>query len=542
MERLEDNDTLEVGSHGLSTCVPRPRLIVAALIGVCIMLGCASSAMAATAEEGRIAGRVTDAATQAGIEGLEVCARSRSDRFGGYCARTGQNGEYTISEVPAGSYVVEFLVSFFGGPNFSPGGLDYASQYYDDRARQTEAEEVTVTAGDTTGGIDAAMRPGGQITGVATDAVTHDPIAGIDVCAYMPLATEDPPSRCAVTNADGEYAVYPLISGSYVVEFTAPSNGALDYARQYYNDQVSAEQANEVPVTAGETTSGIDAAMQPGGNITGRVTVAATGGPLVNADVCAFSMATLSVGNTTPERCAETNSNGEYVLQQLTAGQDIVEFRDEFGAGFVRQYWDDKPSLAEADPFAVTPGITTIGVNAAMAAVGEQIVKPPSPTEISLSTDFASPTPLVKMAPLVTIATSQLVVSHGTAQVRVACSGAACQGSIELVARVAMGDSDGGSSGGDKLARSGTGIRDRTGKTAGKRPGNEARERGTHVKTLVLATGSFSLEGGHSGSVLLHLTPAGRRRLAHARHHRLAARLVLSVNGGGTVSRAVGVG
>jgi hypothetical protein len=115
---------------------------------------------------------------------------------------------------------------------------------------------------------------------------------------------------------------------------------------------------------------------------------------------------------------------------------------------------------------------------------------------------------------------SKLVVSGGSAPVRVACSQAACQGSIELVAQVE--------------ARRGEGRRHQD-TSASARNGRDR-------ETVVLATGSFALADGRSGSVLLHLTPAGRRRLEHVRHHRLAARLVLSVKGGGTVSRAVGVG
>jgi hypothetical protein len=263
----------------------------------------------------------------------------------------------------------------------------------------------------------------------------------------------------------------------------------------------------------GETTPGIDAAMQSGGNITGRVTVAATGSPLMNADVCAFSLAALSVGDRTPEGCAQTNANGEYTLPQLTAGQDIVEFDDQFGAGFVSQYYDGKSSWTEATPLSVTAGVTITGVDAAMHAVGEEIVKPPpSPTETTLSPSLAYPMPLIEATPLVALATSKLVVSKGTARVLVACSRAACQGSIELVVRSA--------------------AHGRESKTAWSRKGGG-------VVAVVLATGSFSLAEGDDGSVVLRLTAAGRTKLAHARHHPLGAKLILSVRGGHTMARSV---
>ena len=308
----------------------------------------------------------------------------------------------------------------------------------------------------------------------------------------------------------------PLVSGEYVVVFSVPSNVPLDYAPQYYDDQVSFEQANEVPVTVGETTSGIDAAMQSGGNITGQVTVAATGSPLMNAEVCAFSVAVLSTGDETPERCAQTNVNGEYTLSQLKAGQDIVEFYDQFGVGFVRQYNDDKSYRAEATPLSVTPGVTITSVDAALHAVGEETVKPPLSTETTLSTNLGSMTPLPK-TPIAVIMGSQLVVSGDSAPVRVACSRAACQGSIELVVQAG--------------AMRGEGRRHRD-KSALAR---SRRDR----ETVVLATGSFSLAEGRDGSVLLRLTPAGRQKLAHARHHPIAAKLILSVKDGKTTSVSV---
>jgi hypothetical protein len=43
-----------------------------------------------------------------------------------------------------------------------------------------------------------------------------------------------------------------------------------------------------VTVTAGSTTSGINAEMTPGGQITGRVTAASGGAPLANIQICAY--------------------------------------------------------------------------------------------------------------------------------------------------------------------------------------------------------------------------------------------------------------
>jgi hypothetical protein len=51
-------------------------------------------------------------------------------------------------------------------------------------------------------------------------------------------------------------------------------------------------------------------------------------------------------------------------------------------------------------------------------------------------------------------------------------------------------------------------------------------------KKVVLAIGSYSLAAGHSGTFVVHLTKLGKRLLAHARHHRIAGTLVVTVVGG----------
>jgi hypothetical protein len=120
----------------------------------------------------------------------------------------------------------------------------------------------------------------------------------------------------------------------------------------------------------------------------------------------------------------------------------------------------------------------------------------------------APPTNLTDPAPLITLMASKLVVSGGSAPVRIACSHARCQGSIELAVQV-----------------------------EGKR--HAGRSALARMETLVLATGSFWLAAGNHASVLLHLTPAGRQKLAQARRHPIAAKLILSVKGGKTTVRSV---
>ena len=503
-----------IGRGGVSRCGQtrawaRAARILCVLAVVAAPLGFAPSALAA--EDGWISGTVTDASTHAPIEGVEVCANPFGAYRGGRCAQSGRNGEYIVSELPAGTYDVQFLVGLENEHE-----LDYASQYYSDKSHVSEAESVSVTAGQTTSGIDAAMLPGGKIAGVVTDAVTHASIEGIGVCTSGPPGEElGITTRCATTNSNGEYTLSPLVTGEYVVSFSAPFEGPLDYATQYYDGQSFYPQANKVAVTTGLTSASIDATMQPGGNITGRVTAAATGTALEGIEVCVLPV---SQGGAR-ERCAETNANGEYTVTQLAAGQDIVELASPFGKNksYQREYDGGKMSYSEADPLTVEAGATVSGIDAALYLPGERPVNTSPAPVTTLSAGLTAAAPLITTTssatttPLVSLMASKLVVSGDAAPVPVTCGQAACQGSVELVVQVAS--------------------KRHKGKTA------VARK-----ETLVLATGSFSLGAGRSGIVVLRLTAVGRRRLAHARRRPVAARLVVSVRGGRTVSESVVAG
>ena len=129
---------------------------------------------------------------------------------------------------------------------------------------------------------------------------------------------------------------------------------------------------------------------------------------------------------------------------------------------------------------------------------------PSAPTPVGPDTSTVT-------TPLVTLMASELVVTGSSAPVPIKCNQATCQGSIELIVQAPENGK---------------------GKTAA-----------AHKTTLILATGSFSLTEGKRGAVVLHLTAAGRKRFAHASvRHPIAAKLILSVQGGKTATRLVLVG
>jgi hypothetical protein len=238
------------------------RLWLYGAVALCALLFTFTPSVRAAEALGGIEGQVTAAPTRAPVQGIEVCAITTNFELLGEeeseyqhvfaCTKTGADGEYKVTELDPGTYYVDFVAT-------AASGLNYLPQIYDDKLELSEATQVTVTAEKATPEIDAELSPGGEMAGTVTDALTGAPVGGAIVCALKAGPTGSEPVGCAIAEANGEYTIRGLPTGSYKLGFLAPG-----FETEYYKDKTSEAEAEVLSVTAPQLISGIDETLAPG--------------------------------------------------------------------------------------------------------------------------------------------------------------------------------------------------------------------------------------------------------------------------------------
>jgi len=338
----------------------RSRRVLSLACGVLMALLTTGTAVAAAAGTGGVAGLVQDAATEAPIAGIEVCARPTAEPLATpTCAMTKAMGEYEIAGLSEGEYHVWFTAP-------AETGLNYLTQYFEGRSTEALADPVTVAEATTTQNVNALLQPGGEIEGTVTEG-EGIPIAGVEVCALE--RGIEVPSRCVLTTASGEYAIAGLAGGEYDVEFSASPG----YVTQFYEAAASRAQAKAVKLTAGApAVEGVSAVLQPvTGGIAGTVRSAVTKAPLAGVQVCAHGAARKA------ERCTASAADGAYTIAALPVGPYTVHFLPaEAGSSYAPQFYDNKANEAEADAVTVTADATVTGVDAVLQGIPVAVLRP----------------------------------------------------------------------------------------------------------------------------------------------------------------------
>jgi hypothetical protein len=302
-----------------------------------------------------VSGTVTDAH---GVPVAGICVQA-TGRHGQGGARTHADGTYSISALPTGSYTVQFSGGCGNAGSYTP-------QYYNGQTNRAAADPVALIAGQTMTGINAAMQPGGAITGVVTGPVGH-PLSGICV-AISTIGFEIPgvvDGNIQFTN-NGAFAVQNLVPGLYQVNFGCQgANPKL--ADQWFQAQPSAALADYVSAAPGAITSGVNAVMRPGGSISGVVRN--------KAGTALRGICVLAIPHGSPYPAifpngqGRTNRKGAYRIGALAAGTYDVQFTDCDQVRYASQ-WYKGTTQQSSTPVRVRTGATTIGINARMLIGG----------------------------------------------------------------------------------------------------------------------------------------------------------------------------
>ena len=239
------------GSQGRGRTGNRPAWLRRGMLAVALAFACLlafSTGVARADGTGSISGTVTDQGSNP-LANISVSVYPYGYAGGSATgtATTGADGTYTIANLPAGTYFVEFN---------DPTGT-YAEQVYDGQAVGSSIDWVTVTAGTTTPHIDAQLALGGKVSGTVTDG-NGIPLPSMYV--YVAFAGGAGLIGGDSTNVNGSYTIGGLAPGSYNVYF---DDFSARYSPQWYDGQADQAGAAVVTVSGGRTLFNVDATLQP---------------------------------------------------------------------------------------------------------------------------------------------------------------------------------------------------------------------------------------------------------------------------------------
>ncbi len=250
------------------------------------------------------------------------------------------DGQFLIRGVRPGAYALRF------SDPFEDRILGTAS-WYQGQASLPVANLITVTDGMTRE-INATLTAAGFITGLVTDEDTGDPLPFVSVSVRD---LDNNFVNSASTDATGVYKVGGLAGGGYKVRF---SN--FGYVTEYYSNQPDFDNAAVVNVTAGATTSNINATLTPdpspgGGTVAGTIT--RDEGQPISPTTVYVELVDLEGNYVTFDF---TDSDGNYRMADVSPGTYKVLFD---GEGLVDEWHDNQTSEAAADTITVVAGMTT---------------------------------------------------------------------------------------------------------------------------------------------------------------------------------------
>jgi hypothetical protein len=214
----------------------------------------------------------------------------------------------------------------------------------------------------------AACGPGlaaaASIQGTVSAADTHEGIGGVEVCPTPQPYTFE--VDCVQTDSNGHYSVAGLAPTQYMLSFSAWRNN-LPFVSEFYADKPNNLGADLVTLTSPDESRGLDIELARGGSIAGILTDEATGQPITGMGACARDNADLY------ERCTKSDAGGFYQVNGLPSGEYSVYYENWNQVNYLREFYEDVETWAQATGVGVVAPGTTPGIDARLAQ-GAQIL------------------------------------------------------------------------------------------------------------------------------------------------------------------------
>jgi hypothetical protein len=305
-------------------------------------------------DAGKISGTVKDELSQLPISNVHIYVyddqgnfvRSDSTDFSGQYLIVGlqNDGDYFVVTDSDDRYRNEIYDNFVCLPsNCDP----------------TSGTPVPVSAGTTTTNIDFELTPSGKVTGTIRDAISGNPVVGIEVQVFDSAGHS---FSGRYTDPQGFYSINVIFTGDYYVVAYPYEKYIVELYDGVHCPSFACDFAQGTPVhiALGATTSGIDFNLDVGGSISGKLLDELTGDP-IHSDILIYDSTGSFVGSTF------TNNDGSYSTDSiLQTGNYFVRTSASYN-GYMDEIYDNHPcdqcDVTSGDPVAVTEGSVTTDIN-----------------------------------------------------------------------------------------------------------------------------------------------------------------------------------
>jgi fimbrial isopeptide formation D2 family protein/uncharacterized repeat protein (TIGR01451 family) len=308
---------------------------------------------------------------------------------------TDSTGSYSFTQLAPGDYRVEIIKAGYV-PTLKDSAPDGADS---DIAANGRTDVVNLVSGEVDNSVDGGLYRlaslGNFVWLDANNDGDQDPGEGgvANVTVRLLRADGTPTGLTTTTNGSGAYSFTNLAPGDYRVEFVAPLNRAIGKQDQGGIDALDSDanpttgRTGIISLESGENDDSVDAAIVELGALTGRVWVDRDGDGVEEpgeASRAGITVNLLNADGTPTGRTTTTNASGEYLFDEVVAGQYRVQFVMPAGLKLTLQdqggndVTDSDPNATSGitAPVSVVPAATTRDVDAGVyvpASLGDRV-------------------------------------------------------------------------------------------------------------------------------------------------------------------------